>query len=157
MVGSAPSLDHHRDPGFGCPEGAGGEPCVLRESSWDSRPPASRRSWALGTALGLPGEGRGWSPWLEGGGRTEISPGPREQGAGLGTRASSREIAGVMEGFSRSEPGVMFILHVTMRVGWGRPGRKWHMGRGHKGSGGVPGGPGPPMGQTVLNTEFTWA
>ena len=94
---------------------------------------------------------------MEGGGRTEISPGPREQGAGLGTRASSREIADVMEGFSRSEPGVMFILHVTMRVGWGRPGRKRDMGRGHKGSGGVPGGPGPPMGQTVLNTEFTRA
>ena len=91
VVGSAPSLDHHRDPGSGWPEGAGGEPCVLRESSWDSRPPAGQRSWALGTASGLPGEGRGWSPWLEGGGRTEISPGPREQGAGLGTRASSRE------------------------------------------------------------------
>ena len=74
---------------------------ILRESSWDSRPPAGQRSWALGTASGLPGEGRGWSPWLEGGGRTEISPGPREQGAGLGTRASSREIAGVTEGFSR--------------------------------------------------------
>lgn len=29
--------------------------------------------------------------------------------------------------------------------------------RGHTGSGGVSGGPGPPMGQTVLNAELTWA
>lgn len=40
-VGSAPSLDHHRDPGFGWPEGAGGETDVLWESSWDRRPPAA--------------------------------------------------------------------------------------------------------------------
>lgn len=134
-MGSAPSLDHHRDPGFGWPEGAGGEPCVLWESSWDSRPPAGWRSWALGMASGLPGEGRDWSPWLEGGGRTEISPGPREQGAGLGARAGSRETAGVTEGFSTSEPGVRFILHVMVRVWWGWPGRKRDVGRGHTGRG----------------------
>ena len=42
-----------------------------------------------------------------------------------------------MEGFSRSESGVRFILQVTMRVGWGWPGRKWHMGRGHIGRGDI--------------------
>lgn len=88
VVGSAPSLDRHRDPGFGWPEGAEGEPCVLWESSWDSRP--GWHSWALGTASGLPGEGRGWSPWLEGSGRTEISPGPRQQEGG--GRVPGREL-----------------------------------------------------------------
>lgn len=85
LVGRAPSRWWAQPPVWTATETPGlGGPNVQRESlvtcgslAGTVGLPAGWHSWALGTALGLPGEGRGWSPWLEGSGKTEISPGPR--------------------------------------------------------------------------------
>lgn len=53
VVGSAPSLDCHRDPRFGWPECAEGEPCDLWESSWDSRLACGLALLGLGDGIGF--------------------------------------------------------------------------------------------------------